>query len=44
MMQKAKSALCSEVQTKHSRQIEYHVELLNIKPGGTLRKRYTLKG
>jgi hypothetical protein len=32
---KAKVALCSEISTKHSKQSEHHVELFNIKPGGT---------
>ena len=35
MMYKAKVAACSEIRTKHSMQSEHHVELLNIKPGGT---------
>jgi len=35
MMQKAKVALCSQIRTKHSTQSEHHVELLNVKPGGT---------
>jgi hypothetical protein len=34
-MYKAKVALCPEIRTKHSTQSEHHVELLNIKPGGT---------
>ena len=34
MLQKAKVAACFEIHTKHSTQSEYHVELLNIKPGG----------
>jgi hypothetical protein len=32
MMHKAKDAVCSEIHTKQSRQSEYHVELLNVKP------------
>jgi len=32
---KAKVAACSEIHTKHSTQIEHHVEFFNIKPGGT---------
>ena len=35
MMYKAKVVLYSEIRTKHSMQIEHHVEFLNIKPGGT---------
>ena len=35
MMYKAKVALRSEIRTKHSTQNEYHVEFLNVKPGGT---------
>jgi len=35
MLYKAKSALCSEIRTKHSTQSEHHVEFLSIKAGGT---------
>ena len=35
MMYKAKVAVCSEINTKHSTQSERHVEFLNFKPGGT---------
>jgi hypothetical protein len=35
MTYKAKVAVCSEVCIKHSTQSEHHVELLNVKPGGT---------
>jgi len=35
MMHKVKVAVCSEIRTKHSMQREHHVELLNVKPGGT---------
>ena len=35
MMYKAKVAVCSDISTKHSTQSEHHVEVLNIKPGGT---------
>jgi hypothetical protein len=35
MTYKAKVAACSEIRTKHSTQSEHHVELLNVKPGGT---------
>jgi hypothetical protein len=34
-MYKTKTAVCSEIRTKHSTQNEHSVELLNIKPGGT---------
>jgi hypothetical protein len=34
-MYKAKIAVCSEIGKKHSTQSEHHVEILNIKPGGT---------
>jgi hypothetical protein len=34
-MYKAKVAVCSEIRTKHWTQNEHHVELLNVKPGGT---------
>jgi len=35
MMHTAKVAVCSEIRTKHSTQSEHHVELFNVKPGGT---------
>jgi len=35
MMYKAKVAVCSEIRTKHSKQSEHHVEILNVKPDGT---------
>jgi hypothetical protein len=35
MVYKAKDAACSEIRTKHSTQTEHHVELFNVKPGGT---------
>jgi hypothetical protein len=35
MTYKATAAVCSEIRTKHSKQSEHHVELLNVKPGGT---------
>ena len=35
MMYKVNAADCSEIRTKHSMQSEHHVELLNVKPGGT---------
>ena len=39
MMYKAKVAVGSDIHTKHSTQIEGHVEFLNVKPGGTERNR-----
>jgi hypothetical protein len=35
MMHKAKTAVCSEIRTKHSAQSEHHVEFLNVKLVGT---------
>jgi hypothetical protein len=35
MLSKAKVAVCSDICTKHSTQSEHHVEILNVKPGGT---------
>jgi len=35
MKYKVKVALCSQIRTKHSTQSEHHVELLNVKLGGT---------
>jgi hypothetical protein len=35
MMYKAKVAVCSENRKKHLTQSEHHVEILNVKPGGT---------
>jgi hypothetical protein len=35
MMYKAKVAVRSEIRKKHSTQSERHVEILNVKPGGT---------
>jgi hypothetical protein len=35
MMYKAKVAVCSEIHTKPSTQIEHHVEFLNVKRGST---------
>ena len=35
MMYKAIVAVCSDIRTKHSKQSESHVEILNVKPGGT---------
>ena len=31
----AQVAACAEIRTKHTTQSEHHVEILNIKPGGT---------
>jgi hypothetical protein len=31
----AKVAVFSDIRTKHSTQSEHHVEILNVKPGGT---------
>jgi len=35
----AKAAVCSQIHTKHLTQSEHHVEFVNIKLGGTERKR-----
>ena len=35
MMYKANVAVCSQIRSKHSTQSQHHVELLNVKPGGT---------
>jgi hypothetical protein len=35
MTYNAKVAVCSEVRTKHSKQYEHHVEVLNVTRGGT---------
>jgi hypothetical protein len=35
MMYKVKVGVCSEIRKKHLRQSEHHVEILNVKPGGT---------
>jgi hypothetical protein len=35
MMYKVKAAVCSEIRKKHSMQSDHHVEILNVKPGGT---------
>jgi hypothetical protein len=35
MLYKAKVAACSEIRKKHSTQSEHHVEILNVKSGGT---------
>jgi len=43
-MYTAKAAVSSEIRTKHSTQSEYHVEFLDIKPGGTSRNRLALEG
>jgi hypothetical protein len=33
MLHKAKVAVCFDIRTKHSTQIEHHVEFLNVRPG-----------
>ena len=38
-MYKAKVAVCSDIRTKHSKQSERRLEVLNVKPGGTERNR-----
>jgi hypothetical protein len=38
MTYKANATFCSEISTKHSTQSEHHVEFLNVKPDGTVRK------
>ena len=35
MTYNAKVAVYSDIRTKHSTQSEHHVEILNVKPGGT---------
>jgi hypothetical protein len=35
MTYNAKAAVCSEIRTKHAKQNEHHVEVLNVKRGGT---------
>ena len=35
MLYKVKAAVCSDIRTKHSTQIELHVQILNVKSGGT---------
>ena len=35
MLYKAKVVVCSDIRTKQLKQSEHHVEILNIKPGGT---------
>jgi hypothetical protein len=39
MMYKANVAVCYEIRTKHSTLSEHRVEFLNVKAGGTQRKR-----
>jgi hypothetical protein len=39
MMYKVKVAVCSEIRKKHLTQSEHHVEIFNVKPGGTQRNR-----
>jgi len=42
MLYSAKAAVSSEICIKHSKQSQRHVEFLNVKPGGTYRKRKAL--
>jgi len=35
MMYKEKTAVCSEIRTKHSTHSENHIKFLNVKPSGT---------
>jgi len=35
MMYRAKVAVCSEMREKYSPPSEHHVEISNVKPGGT---------
>jgi len=35
MIYKVKGVVCSEIRTKHSVQKGHHVEIVNVKPGGT---------
>jgi hypothetical protein len=35
MIYKAKVAVCSKIRKNYSTQSEHHVEILNVKPGGT---------
>ena len=44
MLYKVKVAACSDIRTKHSTQSESHLEFLNVKPGGTERNRWAIKG
>jgi hypothetical protein len=34
-MYKAKAAVCPDIRTKHSTQIQRHAEFFIVKPGGT---------
>jgi len=43
MLYTAKVAVCSQIRTKHSTQSEHNVELLNVKPGGTVKKPLVFK-
>jgi len=38
MMYKAKAAVCSQIRKKHSTQSEHHVEFLNVKTWGNVKK------
>jgi hypothetical protein len=35
MTHTAKAAVCSETRTEHWKKTEHHVELFDVKPGGT---------
>ena len=35
MLYEAEVSICSDIRTKHSTQSERHVQVLNVKPGGT---------
>ena len=35
MLYTAKVAVCSEIRIKHATQSEHHVEMMNVKTGGT---------
>jgi hypothetical protein len=34
-MYKPQAAVCSDIRTNQPKQTQHHVEILNIKPGGT---------
>ena len=44
MLYKAKVAVCPDIRKKHSTRSDRHVEFLNVKPGGTERTHWGLKG
>jgi hypothetical protein len=39
MQYKAKTAVCSDIHTKHSKQSGHHVDFFNIQRGGTYKNR-----